>query len=253
MLRGHAVFELDGNQVDGAGPEAVSSSPLPAPSDRPPPRSQGRPSSWWSEAAPGKAYEARGWELWAPLSSPCTRRASTPRSPTASAPWSRTRRGLPHAVLQQPRLLREPLRPDERSALDHLRHGPSRCRRSSTTTRRGQRPGSDPRTNPRSSNWSATRSRNGPSRARMRQIVPAQVLVVVPDGGASHRQARRGHGRGLRAGEDEVRDGAGLDVGERRHVLSPHVGVAGPRSNVSTMGPVSSRGMNGSAPRVSGE
>ena len=33
------------------------------------------------EGTPGKAYEARGWELWAPLPL-IMRRASTPRSPT---------------------------------------------------------------------------------------------------------------------------------------------------------------------------
>ena len=45
VLRGHAVFELDGDRVDA--PPELSCSPLPARSERPPPRRKGRSSSRW--------------------------------------------------------------------------------------------------------------------------------------------------------------------------------------------------------------
>lgn len=64
VLRGHAVFELDGDRVDAPAGTLVFA----------PPRTRRMASSTEDgttilalEGSPGKAYDARGWELWAPL------------------------------------------------------------------------------------------------------------------------------------------------------------------------------------------
>ena len=64
VLRGHAVFELDGDRVDAPAGTLVFA----------PPRAKRTASATEAgttiialEGTPGKAYEARGWELWAPL------------------------------------------------------------------------------------------------------------------------------------------------------------------------------------------
>jgi hypothetical protein len=64
VLRGHAVFELDGDQVDAPAGTLVFA----------PPRTKRRAFAEEAgtaiiaiEGTPGKAYEPRGWELWAPL------------------------------------------------------------------------------------------------------------------------------------------------------------------------------------------
>ena len=64
VLRGHAVFELDGDRVDAPAGTLVFA----------PPRIKRTASAKEDgttivalEGTPGKAYEARGWELWAPL------------------------------------------------------------------------------------------------------------------------------------------------------------------------------------------
>jgi hypothetical protein len=64
VLRGHAVFELDGDLVDAPAGTLVFA----------PPRTKRTASAKQEgtiiialEGTPGKAYEARGWELWAPL------------------------------------------------------------------------------------------------------------------------------------------------------------------------------------------
>jgi tetratricopeptide (TPR) repeat protein len=64
VLRGHAVFELDGTSVDAPAGTLVFA----------PPRTKRMASAIDEgttvillEGTPGKAYEARGWELWAPL------------------------------------------------------------------------------------------------------------------------------------------------------------------------------------------
>jgi hypothetical protein len=64
VLRGHAVFELDGDRVDAPAGTLVFA----------PPRIKRTASAQEDgttiialEGTPGKAYEARGWELWAPL------------------------------------------------------------------------------------------------------------------------------------------------------------------------------------------
>ena len=64
VLRGHAVFELDGTVVDAPAGTLVFA----------PPRTRRAASARENgttvilvEGTPGKAYEPRGWELWAPL------------------------------------------------------------------------------------------------------------------------------------------------------------------------------------------
>jgi tetratricopeptide (TPR) repeat protein len=64
VLRGHAVFELDGTRVDAPAGTLVFA----------PPRTRRSASAAEDgttiilvEGTPGKAYDARGWELWAPL------------------------------------------------------------------------------------------------------------------------------------------------------------------------------------------
>ena len=64
VLRGHAVFDLDGSQVDAPAGTLVFA----------PPRTKRSATAKLAgttiialEGTPGKAYEARGWELWAPL------------------------------------------------------------------------------------------------------------------------------------------------------------------------------------------
>lgn len=64
VLKGHAVFELDGDRVDAPAGTLVFA----------PPRMKRTASAEEAgttiiaiEGTPGEAYEARGWELWAPL------------------------------------------------------------------------------------------------------------------------------------------------------------------------------------------
>ncbi len=64
VLRGHAVFELDGDRVDAPAGTLVFA----------PPRTKRMATATEEgttiialEGTPGQAYEPRGWELWAPL------------------------------------------------------------------------------------------------------------------------------------------------------------------------------------------
>jgi hypothetical protein len=64
VLSGHAVFELDGDRVDAPAGTLVFA----------PPRTRRTASAKQDgttiiavEGTPGKPYEARGWELWAPI------------------------------------------------------------------------------------------------------------------------------------------------------------------------------------------
>ena len=64
VIRGHAVFELDGERADAPAGTFVSA----------PPGTQRRAHATEAgtailliEGTPGKGYEPRGWELWAPL------------------------------------------------------------------------------------------------------------------------------------------------------------------------------------------
>jgi hypothetical protein len=64
VLRGHAVFEIDGDRVDAPAGTLVSA----------PPRTRRTATAKADgttiiaiEGTPGRGYEARGWELWAPL------------------------------------------------------------------------------------------------------------------------------------------------------------------------------------------
>ena len=108
VLRGHAVFELDGDRVDAPAGTLVFAPPR---TKRTASAKQDGTTIIAVEGTPGKAYEARGWELWAPLA-PLYRGGRVRRGRRPSRRRGRSRSAVPHVVLQ-PRLLREPLRPDE--------------------------------------------------------------------------------------------------------------------------------------------
>jgi hypothetical protein len=64
VLRGHAVFELDGDLVDAPAGTLVFAPPR---TRRTATATEEGTTILAVEGPPGKAYEARGWELWAPL------------------------------------------------------------------------------------------------------------------------------------------------------------------------------------------
>ena len=64
VLRGHAVFELDGDLVDAPAGTLVFAPPH---AKRMASAKEGGTTIIALEGTPGKAYEARGWEVWAPL------------------------------------------------------------------------------------------------------------------------------------------------------------------------------------------
>jgi hypothetical protein len=64
VLRGHAVFELDGDRVDAPAGTLVFARPH---TTRRAFAEEAGTSILLIEGTPGKAYEPRGWELWAPL------------------------------------------------------------------------------------------------------------------------------------------------------------------------------------------
>ncbi|GGI47434.1 tetratricopeptide (TPR) repeat protein [Agromyces flavus] len=64
VLRGHAVFELDGERVDAPAGTFVSAAPR---TPRSATAAEDGTTILLVEGTPGKAYDARGWELWAPL------------------------------------------------------------------------------------------------------------------------------------------------------------------------------------------
>ena len=64
VLSGHAVFELDGDRVDAPSGTLVFAPPG---TRRTAYAKQDGTAVIAVEGSPGKPYEARGWELWAPL------------------------------------------------------------------------------------------------------------------------------------------------------------------------------------------
>jgi tetratricopeptide (TPR) repeat protein len=64
VLRGHAVFDLDGNSVDAPSGTLVYAPPG---TRRTASARQDGTTIIAVEGTPGAAYDARGWELWAPL------------------------------------------------------------------------------------------------------------------------------------------------------------------------------------------
>jgi tetratricopeptide (TPR) repeat protein len=64
VLRGHAVFEVDGDRIDAPTGTLVF---VPPGSKRTASAVEAQTIIIAVEGTPGKAYEARGWELWAPL------------------------------------------------------------------------------------------------------------------------------------------------------------------------------------------
>jgi quercetin dioxygenase-like cupin family protein len=64
VLRGHAVFEIEGDRVDAPAGTLVS---VPPRTKRAASASENGTMILALEGTPGKGYDARGWELWAPL------------------------------------------------------------------------------------------------------------------------------------------------------------------------------------------
>jgi tetratricopeptide (TPR) repeat protein len=64
VLRGHAEFEIDGERIDAPAGTLVSAAPR---IKRTASAVQAGTMILAVEGSPGKAYDARGWELWAPL------------------------------------------------------------------------------------------------------------------------------------------------------------------------------------------
>jgi hypothetical protein len=64
VLSGHAVFDVDGERVDAPVGTLVC---LPPRTPRSATAQEDRTTVLAVEGTPGRAYEARGWELWAPL------------------------------------------------------------------------------------------------------------------------------------------------------------------------------------------
>jgi Cupin domain len=64
VVRGHAVFELDGDRVDAPAGTFVF---VPPGTPRRAYAEEAGTAILLIEGTPGKGYEARGWELWAPL------------------------------------------------------------------------------------------------------------------------------------------------------------------------------------------
>ena len=64
VLRGHAVFELDGDRVDAPAGTLVFAPPR---TKRTATAKEEATTILALEGTPGQAYEPRGWELWAPL------------------------------------------------------------------------------------------------------------------------------------------------------------------------------------------
>jgi len=64
VVRGHAVFELDGDRVDAPAGTLVFASPR---IKRTASAEEAGTTIIAIEGTPGSGYDARGWELWAPL------------------------------------------------------------------------------------------------------------------------------------------------------------------------------------------
>jgi len=64
VMRGHAVFEIDGDQVDAPAGTFIH---VPPGTKRTALVGEAGTTILLVEGTPGKGYEARGWELWAPL------------------------------------------------------------------------------------------------------------------------------------------------------------------------------------------
>jgi hypothetical protein len=117
VLRGHAVFAIGGDSVDAPAGTLVFA----------PPRTKRTASAQKQgttiiavEGTPGKAYEARGWELWAPLA-PCFS-STSPAAKVVSAgqwtPWVTS--GTPSSCRRSFAILRRPTRTWIRSATSRL-------------------------------------------------------------------------------------------------------------------------------------
>jgi hypothetical protein len=145
VLRGHAVFELDGDRVEAPAGTLVFA----------PPRTKRLATAKEEgttiialEGTPGKGTSPAAGSSGLRLS-PAMRRASTPRSPTFSAPWSQPVRSTPCCSSTSPAARASPAGQVTRSITSGR---PSRCRRSFAIPRRRTPTWIRSATNPRSSN-----------------------------------------------------------------------------------------------------
>jgi hypothetical protein len=64
VMRGHAVFEIEGDRVDAPAGTFIY---VPPGNERTAVAEEAGTTILLIEGTPGEAYEPRGWELWAPL------------------------------------------------------------------------------------------------------------------------------------------------------------------------------------------
>ena len=98
VLRGLAVFELDGEPVDAPAGTLVFVRPG---VKRTAVAGEPETTILALGGTPGKVYEPDGWELWAPLDPP-TREVTSPRWPTACASCSKLIRSTPGCSTTSP-------------------------------------------------------------------------------------------------------------------------------------------------------
>jgi hypothetical protein len=145
VLRGHAVFEIDGDRVDAPAGTLVFAAPR---TKRMASATEEGTTIIALEGTPGQAYEARGWELWAPLA-PLYQAGEYARSPTVWAPWSQPLRSTPCCSSTSPAARASAAGQVTRSITSGT---PSRCQRSFALPQRPTPTSIRSATNPRSSN-----------------------------------------------------------------------------------------------------
>lgn len=124
VVRGNAVFEADGDRIDAPAGTLVFA----------PPRTKRIAFATEDdtiiiavEGTPGKAFEARGWELWAPLA-PRYEAGEYAEAPNVWAPSSQPTRSTPCCSSISPAVR---VSADGRARRSITSATPSRCRRSS--------------------------------------------------------------------------------------------------------------------------
>ena len=116
VLRGHAVFEIGGDRVDAPAGTLVFAPPH---TKRMASAAEEGTTIIAVEGTPGKAYEARGWELWAPLA-PLYQAGEYAE---VADRWclGRSQPAVPHAVASTSPAAKVNVA-GRVEALDHLRH-----------------------------------------------------------------------------------------------------------------------------------
>ena len=145
VLRGHAVFELDGDRVDAPAGTLVFAPPR---TKRTASAKQDGTTIIALEGTPGQAYEARGWELWAPLA-PLYEAGEYAEVADRLGAWSQPLRSTPCCSSTSPAARASAAGQVTRSITSGT---PSRCQRSFALPRRPTPTWIRSATNPRSSN-----------------------------------------------------------------------------------------------------